>query len=427
MLDANLFRYDLEATARRLARKKVERATIDELAGLLGERRRLIQEADELRAAINSASKTIGQLMASGKRDEGMAMRSEVTQKKARLPEVEATLAEVEKKTDFILMRLPNLPADEAPEGDSEKDNRVLRTWGFDPERYPKGKYRPHWEVATDLGIFDGERASKVSGSMFALLRGDGSRLLRALVAFALDLNRERYLEVTPPHMVRSDTFTATGHLPKFAAEAYHTADDDLWLIPTGEVPLMGLHRDEILDETTLPRRYMAYTVCFRREAGAAGKDTRGMQRLHEFHKVELVKLCTPEQTQAEFDALLADASRPLEVLGLPYRVVDLCAGDLTFGSARTFDLEVYAPGIDRWLEVSSCGIYTDFQTRRGNIRFRRDEGKPEFCHAMNGSGLATPRVWAAIVEHYQQPDGSLRVPDALVEYMKKEEIHRQA
>jgi seryl-tRNA synthetase len=258
---------------------------------------------------------------------------------------------------------------------------------------------------------------------MFALLRRQGASLLRALINFGLKLNEERYEEILPPHFVRTETFTATGHLPKFEMDAYKLRDDPVWAIPTGEVPLMGLHRDETLSEEELPKRYMAYTLCWRREAGSAGKDTRGMQRLHEFHKLELLKLCTPEQVQAEFESMLADAERPLQLLNLPYRVVDLCSRDLTFSSARIFDLEVYAPGVDKWLEVSSVGIFTDFQARRGNIRFKRGKNKPEFVHAINGSAIATPRLWAAIIEHGQQPDGSVRIPEALVPFFGSDTI----
>ena len=258
---------------------------------------------------------------------------------------------------------------------------------------------------------------------MFALLRKDGARLLRALVRFGLDINAKTYEEIAPPHFVRTETFIATGHLPKFEIEAYKLRDDDLWAIPTGEVPLMSIHREETLTFEELPKRYMAYTVCWRREAGSAGKDTRGMQRLHEFHKVELLKLCAPEQAQAEYEAMMRDAERPLQLLGLPYRVVDLCAADLTFSSTRVHDLEVYAPGVDRWLEVSSVGMFSDFQARRANIRFKRGKGKPEFVHALNGSGLATPRVWAAVIEHGQQPDGSVLLPEPLREYMGTDRI----
>jgi seryl-tRNA synthetase len=277
--------------------------------------------------------------------------------------------------------------------------------------------------VAERLGILDSERAAKLSGAMFSVLRGDGARLLRSLVSLALDLHRGAYEEVIPPHLVRTEIISRTGHLTKFDTQAYRVRDDDLWLIPTGEVPLMGLHQGEILAEADLPRRYMAYTLCWRREAGAAGKETRGMQRVHEFHKVELVKLCRPEDSDMEFESLVADAEKSLKVLGLPYRVVELCAGDLTFSASKVYDLEVYSPGVGRWLEVSSISLVTDFQSRRGQIRFRREGGGVELVHALNGSGLATPRVWAALIEHGQQPDGTVKVPSALVDYMGRDVI----
>jgi seryl-tRNA synthetase len=336
---------------------------------------------------------------------------------------LEADLRTTRTELDDVVMRLPNLPADDVPDGQGEADNVVLRTHGYDPADYEGRTWAPHWEVAERLGIYDGERAAKLSGAMFSLLLGDGARLLRGLVSLALDLHRDRYQEVSPPHLVRTEVISRTGHLTKFDNQAYRLRDDDLWLVPTAEVPLMGLHQGEILSEADLPKRYMAYSVCWRREAGAAGRDTRGMQRLHEFHKVELVKLCRPEDSEAEFTTLVADAERALQVLGLPYRVVELCAGDLTFSAAKVYDLEVYSPGVDRWLEVSSVSLVTDFQARRGQIRFKREGGGVEFVHALNGSGLATPRVWAALVEHGQQPDGSVRLPEALVPYLGKDVI----
>ena len=429
MLDVNLFRNDLDNTVRRLARKKVDKATIDELVKHLDKRRALTTQLDAERASINALSKSIGQLMAQGRKEDAEKSKAEVASHKTAVADHEARLAETDKQVDYILMRLPNLPADDAPDGTSEADNQVVRTHGPDPASFAASQYKPHWEVATALGIYDGERGAKISGSMFAVLRGDGARLLRSLVRFALELNSPNYEEVVTPHFVRTETFTGTGQLPKFADDAYRLERDDLWAIPTGEVPLMGLHQNEILEESELPLRYMTHTACFRREAGAAGKDTRGMQRLHEFHKVELVKICTAAQEAAEFEALVADACRPLELLGLPYRVVDLCTADLTFGSARTFDLEVYAPGVGKWLEVSSCGIYTDFQTRRGSIRYRpgsAPNAKPQFCRAMNGSGLATPRVWAAIIEHYQQPDGTVLVPEILRPHFGGDRLTRE-
>jgi len=307
----------------------------------------------------------------------------------------------------------------DCPDGTTDTDNVIVRQEGEPIDRFEAGEYRPHWELGQELGILDLDRGSKISGSMFAIFRREGARLVRALAHYALDLNQDTYEEILPPHVVTSEVFTGTGHLPKFEMDAYKFRDDDLWAIPTGEVPLTGMHRGEILPMSELPKRYMAYTVCFRREAGSAGQETRGLQRLHEFHKVELVRLCAPEQVPDEFAALLADAERPLKELGLPYRVVELCTGDLTFASSRIYDLEVYAPGTKRWLEVSSVGTFTDFQARRGNSRFRRAAGKkPEFLHAMNGSGLATPRVWIAIIEHGQKPDGSIEIPEPLIPYM---------
>lgn len=317
-----------------------------------------------------------------------------------------------------LLLDLPNVPDPQAPVGDDESANVVVRHGG--PEAISRTDLRPHWDVAGELGILDPERAAKLSGSCFALLRGDGARLLRVLVSFGLDLHRPTYEELVVPHLVRRPIMVGTGHLPKFADDAYSTTLDDFWAIPTGEVPLTALHRDEILDPGDLPQRYMTYTSCFRREVGSAGKDTRGMQRLHEFHKVELVRLCLPDAVEQEFEELLADAERALQELQLPYRVVDLATGDLTFSSARIFDLEVYSPGVDRWLEVSSVGNFTDFQAHRSNIRFRTENGAHPVC-TLNGSGLATPRLWAAIVEHGQLPDGRIRVPKVLQPYLGKE------
>jgi seryl-tRNA synthetase len=423
VIDYKLFLNDFEATAARLARKNVDRDTLVELHDLLEARKKETGMVDDLRALLNKESQAIGKLTREAKQQEVESRRTEVTKIKNEISSLETELRDLESKIDHIILRIPNLPADDCPYGQGEDDNVILRVHNYDEEQYKDKAYRPHWEIATNLGIYDGERAAKISGAMFALLRKQGAALLRSLISFGIALNRDRYEEVLPPHFVRSETFTATGHLPKFEMDAYKMRDDDLWAIPTGEVPLMGLHRDEILDVEELPKRYMAYTLCWRREAGSAGKDTRGMQRLHEFHKLELLKLCAPEQVQTEFESMLADAERPLQLLGLPYRVVDLCTNDLTFSSSRIWDLEVYSPGVNKWLEVSSVGKFTDFQARRGNIRFRRSKGKPEFVHALNGSAIATPRLWAAIIEHGQQADGSVRIPQALIPYFGSEFI----
>ncbi|HMC38786.1 MAG TPA: serine--tRNA ligase [Acidimicrobiales bacterium] len=417
MIDTKLLIDDFDATARRLARKGVDPELVAQARALAEDRRRTVQLVDAVREERNAASGAIGALMREGRRDEADAARARTADTARRLEALEGDLREIEGRLEETVLRIPNLPADDVPDGDDESANVVRTTVGFDPAHYEGRAWRPHWDIGEDLGILDSERAAKLSGAMFAVLRGDGARLLRGLTALALELNRDRYEEIIPPHVVRTEVISRTGHLTKFDTQAYRLRDDELWLIPTGEVALMGLHQGEVLAEADLPRRYMAYTVCWRREAGAAGKETRGLQRLHEFHKVELVKLCRPEDSEDEFHSLVADAIRPLEVLGLPYRVVELCSGDLTFSAARVYDLEVYSPGVDRWLEVSSISLVTDFQSRRGQIRFRREGGGNEFVHALNGSGLATPRVWAAVVEHGLQPDGSVVLPDALVPY----------
>ena len=419
MLDQNLLINDHEETKRRLGRKGVPAEQVEELRDVIQRRKALVGEVDGLRAEINEKSKQVGELFQRGEKEEANELKKAVPGLKKELEVKEGEFKEVDDRRMHLLLRVPNLPEDNCPDGFSDDSHVILRMEGYDESDYEGKEFKPHWEIGEELGILDAERATKLSGSMFALLRGDGARLHRALIQFALELNKERNEEILPPHFVRPDMMQGTGTLPKFEEDAYRFRDDDLWAIPTGEVPLTNLHSGEILSIQELPKRYMAYTVCFRREAGSAGKDTRGMQRLHEFHKVELVRLCAPEQVQDEFELLVRDAERPLKQLGLPYRVLDLCGGDITFSSARVHDLEVYSPGTKSWLEVSSVGIFTDFQTRRGNSRFRRSEkDKPELLHSLNGSGLAAPRVWAAVVEHGYQPDGSIRIPEPLVPFM---------
>jgi seryl-tRNA synthetase len=423
MIDTRLLLDDFDETARRLTRRGVDPALLEYARKLILERRHQGQQVDSVREQRNAGSAQIGALMREGKKEEAQTLRAEMAAIGQRLDELEAALRATEAEVDDVASRIPNIPLDSVPDGTGEAANVVLRTHGYNPVDYEGRTWAPHWEVGERLGIMDAERAAKLSGAMFTLLRGDGARLIRALTTFALDTHRAAYEEILPPHLVRTEVITRTGHLTKFDNQAYRVRDDELWLIPTGEVPLMGLHQDEILAEAELPKRYMAYTVCWRREAGAAGKDTRGLQRLHEFHKVELVKLCRPEEGQAELESLLADAEKAPQLLGLPYRVVELCAGDLTFTSAKVYDIEVYSPGVDRWLEVASVSLITDFQSRRGQIRFRRDSGGVEFVHALNGSALATPRILAAILEHGQQPDGSVQLPPVLVPYLGREVI----
>jgi len=415
---------ETESVAERLATKGIEKSLVHSAREAVERRRSVRSELDSLRAESNRRSKESGKLIAQGG-EQAQKLREELQTLKTAVAEAETRFREAEKAERDLLLVLPNLPSPEAPVGRDESANVVLRHGG--PAAKPDASARPHWDVAGDLGIFDPERAAKLSGSGFSLLRGDGARLLRALVAFGLDLHRDTYEETVVPTLVRGDTMVGTGHLPKFFEDAYTTTLDDLWLVPTGEVPLTGLYRDELFESFDQPLRYMTHTSCFRREAGSAGKDTRGMQRLHEFHKVELVRICKPEQVAAEFQALLADAEKALQTLGLPYRVVDLATGDLTFSSARIFDLEVYSPGVDKWLEVSSVGNFTDFQARRSNIRYRDADGKPQFLCTLNGSAMATPRIWAALIEHGQTPDGRVRLPEALRPYMGGEYVEPRA
>jgi len=423
VIDFRLLLDDFDQTARRLARKGVDRGILDEARRLAALRRDQVRSVDAARQELNAGSARVGQLMKEGARSDAETLRAEMAALRDRVADLEEGLKLTETDLDEVLSRIPNLPSDDVPDGAGEQDNVVVSTHGYDPAAYEGREWSPHWEIGERLGIFDAARAAKLSGAMFAVLRGEGARALRGLALFALDMNRGSYEEIIPPHAVRTEVITRTGHLTKFDTQAYKLRDDELWLIPTGEVPLMGLHQGEILAEADLPRRYMAYTVCWRREAGAAGRDTRGMQRLHEFHKVELVKLCRPEDGEAELQSLVEDCARPLEALGLPYRVVQLCAGDLTFSAAKVYDIEVYAPGVGRWLEASSVSLVTDFQSRRGQIRFRREGGGTELVHALNGSGLATPRVWAAVLENGLQPDGSVRLPSVLAPYVGTETI----
>jgi seryl-tRNA synthetase len=330
------------------------------------------------------------------------------------------------------LLVMPNLPSEDAPDGASEADNPVLRWWsapglpmGEDGAPHPAPHQSvPHWDIGTELGILDLERGAKLSGSMFPIYRAGGARLLRALINYALNQNSDEFEEIRPPSLVRTETMISTGHLPKFIDEAYHLERDDLWAIPTAEVPLTSMGRDEILAESELPMKLMAYTPCFRREAGSAGRDTRGLLRVHEFDKVELLAYTTPAQAEAMHADILARSERILQALGLTYRVVDLCTGDLGQSAARTFDLEAYAPGAGMWLEVSSVSWFSDYQARRANVRYRPAEGgSPAIVHTLNGSAMGWPRTWAALVETHRRPDGTIDVPEVLQPYVGAEII----
>jgi seryl-tRNA synthetase len=331
-----------------------------------------------------------------------------------------AEAAAVEVELRELLLTIHNIPAADAPDGGGEHDNVVRRVEGFDPDSYAPWQRVPHWEVGAELGILDNERAVKISGAMFTMQRGLGATLARALTQFALDRNADAFEEVRPPTLVTTATLTATGQLPKFADDAYAIERDDLWCIPTAEVPLTSISRDEVLTEAELPVRMMAATPCYRREAGSAGRDTRGMLRMHEFDKVELLAYATPAQAPDLLQEMLERAAACIAALGLPYRLLDICTGDLGQSHHRSIDVEVYAPGADQWLEVSSVSWFGDYQARRANVRYRPEGSKgTELVHTLNGSALAVPRVWAAILEQNRQEDGSVAIPEALWPYMR--------
>jgi seryl-tRNA synthetase len=393
---------------------------LDRAAHLERERRTTIQAAEERKAARNTASQEVAQRKRKGEDAADLIARGrELGEEIARLErELDATEQELQR----ILLEIPNMTLSAVPAG-GEEANRVVKEWGT-PRR--EAGLLPHWDIGARLGIIDLERAAKISGSGFACYRGLGARLARSLLMYFMDVHaREHgYEEIWPPDLVNRATMTGTGQLPKFEDDAYAVKGDDLFLIPTAEVPVTNLYRDEILESSALPMAFVAYSKCFRREAGSAGKDTRGVLRTHEFDKVELVRYATPESSAAELELLTGHAEAMLERLGLPYRRKLLAAGDTGFSSAMTYDLEVWAPGIGAWLEVSSCSNFTDFQARRANIRFRTAKGdKPRFVHTLNGSGLAFPRTIACLLEHYQQKDGGVVVPEVLRPYLGTDRI----
>ncbi|MDH5235411.1 MAG: serine--tRNA ligase [Gemmatimonadota bacterium] len=393
---------------------------IDEAEALDRERRAAITAVEEKKAQRNVLTQEVGRLKkamadAEAPMAAARALGDEIVALEARLAPTEARLTE-------LLLDIPNIPLADVPAGD-ESHNRIVREWGT-PRA--EGSAKPHWEVGATLGLLDLERGAKVAGSGFVVYRGAGARLLRALANAMLDLHTGEfgYEELWVPTLVNRATMTGTGQLPKFEDDMYGVKDDDLFLIPTAEVPITNLYREEILAASDLPRGFTAMSACFRREAGSAGKDTRGVLRVHEFHKVELVRYCEPEQGEAELERLVGHAEAVLQRLELPYRVVLLAAGDTGFSSAKTYDLEVFSPGVGAWLEVSSCSVCTDFQARRANIRYRPEGGgKPRFVCTLNGSGLAFPRVFAALLEHHQRPDGSVALPAFLRPWMGRDVI----
>lgn len=420
MLDIRLIRNDSQAVKDGLARRGESTDVIDRLVDLDSRLRQLTGERDSLRAEIRRVSNEVGQMFRDNNREAATELQEMSRQLGAEEHALDDKADELEAELRSALLRVPNLPAVDCPDGASENDNVVVRTENFDADSYGDHQKVPHWEIGEALGILDVERAVRMSGSMFVMYRKMGATLARALCQLALDRNADLYEEVRPPTLVKTSTLEATGHLPKFAEEAYQIERDDLWTIPTAEVPLTSLARDEILSESDLPMRFVAHTSCFRREAGSAGKDTRGLLRVHEFDKVEILAYSTPEQASAMHAEILGRAEAIISELGLAYRVLDLCAGDIGNSAARTFDIEVYAPGADKWLEVSSVSWFSDYQARRANLRYRSSDGKgTTILHTLNGSALAVPRVWAAIVETYRQPDGAIRIPELLLPYMR--------
>ena len=422
MLDPRRLRTELDVLKKGLARRGVDTSVLDTAAELDERHRQAIATRDDIRSRVNVLSKEVGAAFKQGDKATGERKREDSKALGEEEKQAEAEARDLEQQLRELLLRVPNLPADDAPDGAGPEDNVILRTEGYDPGSYQDHQRVPHWDIGAELGILDLPRGAKLSGSMFPMFRGQGATLVRALCQLALDRNADAFEEIRPPTLVRTETMVSTGHLPKFEIDAYHVERDDLWAIPTAEVPLTGQARDEILEQTALPVRLMAYSPCFRREAGAAGRDTRGLLRVHEFDKVEVYAFCTPEQAADVHADLLKRAEGSLQALELPYRVLDLCTGDLGDASRRTFDLEVYAPGADMWLEVSSVSWCGDYQARRANVRYRAADGTT-MVDTLNGSALATPRVWAALVETYRQPDGTIRVPDALKPYMRGAEV----
>jgi len=417
MLDIKLIREKPDFVRERLAtRGRGDDARITELAALDEHRRKLLAEGDNLKAERNKVSKEIGALKS--KKQDASAQMTAMKQVGERVSAIDAEVAGLDEKLHQILLMIPNLPHESVAVGKDSADNPEIRKWG----EAPKFAFTPkaHWDIGEQLGILDFARAAKISGSGFILYKGAGARLERALINFLLDLHTSQhgYTEVFPPFVINRNAMIGTGQLPKFEEDMYRLRDEEMYLAPTAEVPVTNIHREEILREDQLPIYYCAYTPCFRREAGAAGKQTRGMIRVHQFDKVEMIKFVKPETSYDELEKLTANAERVLQLLGLHYRTVLLCTGDVGFASAKTYDIEVWAPGQNAYLEVSSCSNCEDFQARRANIRFKGADGKNRFVHILNGSGTALPRLYVALLETYQQADGSVKIPEVLQPYM---------
>ncbi|MBL8061243.1 MAG: serine--tRNA ligase [Chthonomonas sp.] len=417
MLDRKLLREQMDFVVAQARRKGVE-VPAQEFLAADSEFRSLKTQLDDLRKAMNEKSKAIGMLMGQGKKEEAESAKAETGELKQQIQDLEGRERDLEAHITNLELLFPNLPHESVPDGKDENDNVVVRTWGEKPEFAFEPK--PHWELGESLKLLDFPAGAKISGSGFPVYVGMGAKLQRALISYMIDFQTESrgYSEVYPPYLVNAESLIGTGNLPKFEEDLYKT-QDNLYLVPTAEVPVTNVHRDEILEMWQLPIKYAAYSGCFRREAGAAGKDTRGLLRIHQFDKVELVKFCLPELSYDEHESMLADAEQVLRDLGLHYRVVLLCTGDMGEKGCKCYDLEVWSPGVGRYLEISSVTNFEAYQARRAKIRFKREQGGPtEFVHILNGSGLATPRLFSALVETYQHADGSVSIPDPLKRYL---------
>ena len=417
MLDIRRIRMNPEEVIKALEKRK-GKFPIDKVLELDEKRRGVLTEVEEMKARQNTASKEVPKLKKEGK--DASHIFTEMKTLSDKIKELDFEVKGIDEELKTTLLQIPNTPNDSVVEGHSDEDNVELRKNG-EPKKF-EFEPKAHWDIGTDLKVLDFEAATKITGTRFTLFRGLGSRLERALINFMVDLHTEEhgYMEMATPFMINRDSMIGTGQLPKFEHDMFHLPSKDYFLVPTAEVPLTNLHRDDILNEGDLPIKYTAYTPCFRQEAGSAGRDTRGLIRNHQFDKVELVKFTRPEDSYAELEKLTNNAEEVLKQLGLPYRVVMLSTGDLGFSSAKTYDIEVWMPSYDRYVEISSCSNFEDFQARRANIRYRNGEtGKAEFLHTLNGSGLAVGRTMAAILENYQQEDGSVVIPEVLVPYMR--------
>jgi len=413
MLDIKLLREDLESV-RQALEKRGDTFSLENISELDTHYLGLLRQLEELRSQHNKVSKELGQT-----EDRPPQLMAQMRQLGEQISSLERETKEAKVKLDSLLLDLPNTPHPSVPLGNDEKDNVIVRTWG-EPRGFSFTPL-PHWELGEKLGIIDFQRGVKLAGTRFYVLKGLGAHLQRALISFMLDLHVKKhgYKEIYPPFMVKRECMVGSGNLPKFGDNLYHDDTDDFWFIPTAEVSLTNLHRDEILDGNGLPLYYVAHSACFRREKMSAGKDIRGIKRGHQFDKVELYKLTEPESSDEELEKLVADAEDICQSLAIPYRVVQLCTGDLGFAACKTYDIEMWAPGCDEWLEVSSCSSCSDFQARRANLRYRPEPGaKPRFVHTLNGSGLALPRVLIAVLENYQQADGTILIPEVLEPYM---------